>query len=119
VKDDRLTEKNDRVADRRFPCDEIPGGVGRWLRSAGYDRVIATGGLPDRGLARLCTEEHRLLLTKDRRLAAAVKGVAPVVLVAEGRPTSVTILSAAAAGRERNQTDRRHRPDRPHPRSNL
>ena len=39
-------------------------GLGRWLRAAGYDTVIAAGGLPDRALA-----------------ATAVTGTAPVVLV--------------------------------------
>jgi uncharacterized protein with PIN domain len=65
----------------RFLCDEMLRGLGRWLRAAGYDTVIATGGLPDRALARLCAGEHRVLLTKDRRLAATVEGTAPVVLV--------------------------------------
>ena len=28
----------------RFLCDEMLKGVGRWLRAAGYDTVIAAGG---------------------------------------------------------------------------
>ena len=65
----------------RFLCDEMLRGLGRWLRAAGYDTAIAAGGLPDRALATLCAREHRVLLTKDRRLAATVEGTAPVVLV--------------------------------------
>ena len=65
----------------RFLCDEMLRGLGRWLRAAGYDTAIAAGGLPDRALATLCASEHRVLLTKDRRLAATVEGTAPAVLV--------------------------------------
>jgi uncharacterized protein with PIN domain len=65
----------------RFLCDEMLRGLGRWLRAAGYDTVIASGGLPDRALAARCAEEDRVLLTKDRQLAAAVTAIAPVVLL--------------------------------------
>ena len=65
----------------RFLCDEMLRGLGRWLRAAGYDTLIAAGGLPDRALAARCAEEDRVLLTKDRRLAATVEGTAPVVMV--------------------------------------
>ena len=66
---------------RRFLCDEMLRDLGRWLRAAGYDTVIAAGGLPDRALAARCAEEDRVLLTKDRHLATAVAGTASVVLV--------------------------------------
>jgi uncharacterized protein with PIN domain len=56
-------------------------GLGRWLRAAGYDTVIAAGGLPDRALAARCAEEDRVLLTKDRHLAATATGIASVVLL--------------------------------------
>jgi uncharacterized protein with PIN domain len=56
-------------------------GLGRWLRAAGYDTVIAEGGIPDRELATRCAGEDRVLLTKDRHLAATAAGIAPVVLV--------------------------------------
>jgi uncharacterized protein with PIN domain len=65
----------------RFLCDEMLHGLGRWLRAAGYDTVIAEGGIPDRELATLCSGEDRVLLTKDRHLAATAAGIAPVVLV--------------------------------------
>jgi uncharacterized protein with PIN domain len=65
----------------RFLCDEMLRGLGRWLRAAGYDTVIAAGGLPDRALAARCAEEDRVLLTKDRHLARTVTGTAPVVLL--------------------------------------
>jgi uncharacterized protein len=69
----------------RFLCDEMLHGLGRWLRAAGYDTVIAKGGIPDRKLARRRAGEDRILLTKDRHLAATTAGIAPVVLV---NPTS-------------------------------
>jgi uncharacterized protein len=65
----------------RFFCDEMLRGLGRWLRAAGYDTLIAEGALPDRALAKRCAGEDRVLLTKDRRLAASVTGAARVVLV--------------------------------------
>ena len=65
----------------RFLCDEMLRGLGRWLRAAGYDTVIAEGGIPDRALAKRCAEEDRVLLTKDRQLAATASGIAPVVLL--------------------------------------
>jgi uncharacterized protein with PIN domain len=68
----------------RFLCDEMLHGLGRWLRAAGYDTVIASGGLSDRSVAARCADEHRILLTKDRHLAATVTGAAPVVLLSGG-----------------------------------
>ena len=65
----------------RFLCDEMLHGLSRWLRAAGYDTVMAAGGSSDRELVARCAEEGRVLLTKDRRLAATVAGAAPVVLV--------------------------------------
>ena len=65
----------------RFLCDEMLRGLGRWLRAAGYDTVIAEGGLPDRVLAARCAEEDRVLLTKVRHLATTVASTAPVVLL--------------------------------------
>ena len=64
-----------------FLCDEMLRGLGRWLRVAGYETVIAAGGLSDRLLARRCAEEDRVLVTKDRHLAAIVAGTAQVVLI--------------------------------------
>ena len=64
----------------RFLCDEMLHGLGRWLRAAGYDTVIAKGGIPDRELARRCAGEDLILLTRDRHLAATAAGIAPVVL---------------------------------------
>jgi uncharacterized protein len=60
----------------RFLCDEMLRGLGRWLRAAGFDTVIAEQRLPDRVLARRSAEEDRVVLTKDRHLAAWQRGLA-------------------------------------------
>lgn len=75
----------------RLLCDENVKGLGRWLRAAGYDTVIAEDGTPDDALVRRALDEDRLLLTCDRRLAAASELAGRAVLVtADG-------LDAAAA----------------------
>jgi uncharacterized protein len=80
----------------RFLCDEMLRGLGRWLRAAGYDTGIAAGGDPDRALAARCAEERRVLLTRDRGLAATLVGRAPVVLVpANGIDAAARALRAA------------------------
>jgi uncharacterized protein with PIN domain len=65
----------------RFLCDEMLRGLGRWLRAAGHDTVIAEGGVPDRALAARCAAEDRVLLTKDRHLATVAGPMARVVLI--------------------------------------
>lgn len=66
----------------RFLCDEMLRGLGRWLRAAGYDTIIAGGGVPDSVLAARCVEEDRVLVTRDRQLAATAGNTARVVLIA-------------------------------------
>ncbi len=44
-------------------------GLGRWLRAAGYDTLIASKGAPDRELLSLAHKEQRLFLTRDRLLS--------------------------------------------------
>jgi uncharacterized protein len=53
----------------RFLCDEMLTGLGRWLRIAGYDTVIAERRRRDRDLVEQAHAEKRILLTRDRRLA--------------------------------------------------
>jgi hypothetical protein len=54
--------------DLRFLCDEMVVGLGRWLRIAGYDTVMAERGRNDRQLVEQAHAEDRVLLTRDRRL---------------------------------------------------
>lgn len=50
----------------RFLCDEMLGRLCRYLRAAGYDTVLAKGGLHDREWLRQCIKEGRYFLTQDQ-----------------------------------------------------
>lgn len=52
--------------DQKFLCDEMLTGLGKWLRVAGYDTLIATVGSSDRELLECAIHEKRTLLTRDR-----------------------------------------------------
>ena len=80
----------------RFLCDEMLRGLGRWLRAAGYDTIIAEDGLPDRALTLRCAKEERILLTKDRQLTNIAKATASVLLVpGDGIDAAARALHAA------------------------
>ncbi len=53
----------------RFIADTMLGRLARWLRILGYDTVYP-GQESDQRLARLASEENRILLTRDRELAS-------------------------------------------------
>jgi len=53
----------------KFLVDEMLQRLGRWLRAAGYDTVIATNGESDYYLLRRAIDENRLLITKDIKLS--------------------------------------------------
>lgn len=57
----------------RFLCDEMLVRLARLLRAAGYDTYLAAGGEPDAELLRVARREGRILLTRDKRLAAAAE----------------------------------------------
>jgi uncharacterized protein with PIN domain len=57
----------------RFLCDEMLVRLARLLRAAGYDTYLAADGEPDADLIKLARREGRILLTRDRRLAAAAE----------------------------------------------
>lgn len=59
----------------RLLCDEMLAGLARWLRAAGHDTALAKPGTPDPALVTHVRAEQRLLLTRDRRLAAAGSGI--------------------------------------------
>ena len=71
-----------RAAPLRFLCDEMLRGLGRWLRAAGYDTSIAHAGQADGELLRRAGAEARVLLTRDRELAARAGLDAGVVALA-------------------------------------
>ena len=55
----------------RFLCDEMLVRLARLLRAAGYDTYLAENSEPDAALIRIARKEARILLTRDKRLAAA------------------------------------------------
>lgn len=55
----------------RFLCDEMLMRLARLLRAAGYDTYLAEGGEPDGELVKTARREGRILLTRDKRLAAS------------------------------------------------
>ena len=65
----------------RFLCDEMLVRLARLLRAAGYDTYLASGGEPDAALLKLAREEGRILVTRDKQLAAS----APESVLIEGR----------------------------------
>lgn len=72
----------------RFLCDRMLIRLGKWLRAAGHDAVIAGArDHDDRALVLRARAEDRVLLTCDRRLVAA-HGAHDrrVLLLADGRP---------------------------------
>lgn len=55
----------------RFLCDEMLLRLARLLRAAGYDTALAEGGQRDSELLRIARAENRVLVTRDKALAAS------------------------------------------------
>jgi len=68
----------------RFLCDEMLTQLGRWLRAAGYDTIIAERGTKDRALIARAVIDRRVLLTRDRKLLEIRDAGRCVVLLGEG-----------------------------------
>jgi len=66
----------------RFLCDEMLLRLARLLRAAGYDTYLAHDGQGDAELLELARAENRVLVTRDKRLAAQAH---PRAVVVEGR----------------------------------
>ena len=58
-------------------CDHMLGSLARWLRLMGYDTAYPEPG-PDRDLIDRARKEGRILLTRDKELAARVTGAVQV-----------------------------------------
>ena len=65
----------------RFLCDEMLGQLCRYLRAAGYDTLLASGGMRDADLLRQSREEGRIFLTRDALVSEhkAARGVALIL----------------------------------------
>jgi uncharacterized protein with PIN domain len=78
----------------RFLCDEMLVRLARLLRAAGYDTYLASGGEADAALLHLAREEGRMVLTRDKRLAAAAS---PDSVLIEGLGVEQEALSLSDA----------------------
>jgi uncharacterized protein with PIN domain len=58
-------------------CDHMLGSLARWLRFIGYDTAYPEPG-PDRTLIERVRSEDRILLTRDKELAARVTGAVQI-----------------------------------------
>ena len=66
----------------RFLCDEMLLRLARLLRAAGYDTYLAHDGQGDAELLEIARAENRVLVTRDKRLAAQAH---PRAVVVDGR----------------------------------
>lgn len=79
----------------RFLCDEMLQRLGRWLRAAGYDTLIARDAQDDYQLLCQAIEEGRLLITRDRGLAEHRRASGTVILLeCDGLEPCAAALSA-------------------------
>ncbi len=58
----------------KFLCDEMLKRLGQWLRVAAYDVLMLPDDTSDRELIQRAVEEHRVLVTRDREMAALANG---------------------------------------------
>jgi len=65
----------------RFLCDEMLVRLGRWLRAAGHDTMIAEPGAADADLVSRAGHEQRILLTRDRALPRQADGGLAILLL--------------------------------------
>lgn len=77
----------------RFLCDEMLLRLARLLRAAGYDTRLAQGQR-DAEVLELARAENRVLVTRDKRLAAAAH---PRAVLVEGRGAHAEAENLAAA----------------------
>jgi uncharacterized protein len=82
----------------RLLCDEMLRGLGRWLRAAGYDTLIARSGTADLDLIAFARTERRILLTCDRELAKLAGDDPEVVTLATESPDQAADELSARLG---------------------
>jgi uncharacterized protein with PIN domain len=74
-----------RTAAPRFLCDRMLMRLGRWLRAAGYDTMLAEDHHNDKALVERARAEGRLLLTCDRKMLEIRHADEAVLLIRDGR----------------------------------
>ena len=63
----------------RFLCDHMLSRLGKWLRAAGHNTLIAASSLSDQEVLALALSEERLLVTRDRHFLK-MKAAEPILL---------------------------------------
>lgn len=82
----------------KFLCDEMLQRLGRWLRAAGYDTVIAMDAQDDYELLKQARREGRYLITRDQKIMEYRKASETVILlVADSVDECAQILSEQLA----------------------
>ena len=65
-------------------CDEMLGGLARWLRAAGHDTALAQAGEPDHALIERCRSEERVLVSRDGDLVREARDSVTALLLGGG-----------------------------------
>jgi hypothetical protein len=77
-------------------CDAMLASLARWLRAAGYDTALAPPSAVDRTILDVCRGQARILVTRDRHLAAhAGADIRRVLLTVDGLDPQVAQLTAS------------------------
>lgn len=71
----------DNTSIPKFLCDEMLQRLGRWLRVAGYDTLIAKNAVADYRLLRQALAEGRLLITRDKELVKHRRAAGTVIYI--------------------------------------
>ena len=80
----------------KFYCDEMLIRLGRWLRAAGYDTLIAEQQMSDRDIVQQARREGRKLITRDRKMAE-YRDVDNVVVLLQCKKMSECIAEVTQA----------------------
>lgn len=82
----------------RLMCDRMLNGLARWLRAAGYDTALAGASEAAPDLSSRCLTEDRVLVTRSRRLAQAMRPqVRTVLLIDDGLEAQALAVSGELA----------------------
>lgn len=75
----------------KFLCDQMLAGLGKWLRTAGYDTEIVETPIEDRKILERALREGRLLLTRDHHFCEMPAGEKTVIFL-EGNSIEECVL---------------------------
>jgi uncharacterized protein len=80
----------------KFLCDEMLGGLGKWLRIAGYDTKIIKTNMSDQEILETALKENRTLLTRDKHfLEMKVAGKKMIYLTSNSLEDCIRELNAS------------------------